>query len=170
MLPPNLVAVLPEMMEFVTVSVPLLLKAPPSPEVFAPETVTPEMDKLPPESILKMLKSRLVLPLLPLMVREEAPGPVMVRVSAEVVGAMVGSDFSTPSRVIVPVTLKFITSSPGVVLACMMASLNEVKPSVGSIVSAVVSTTIGVFEGVILSSNLRSSNPGEDKALRAFLF
>ena len=55
-IPPPKLAEFPEMVEFVTVSVPLLLKAPPLPEVCAPLTVTPEMDKLPPEAIEKILK------------------------------------------------------------------------------------------------------------------
>ena len=65
---------------------PELLKAPPLPEVFAPETVTPEMERLPPEAILKMLKLRVELlrfvGSLPLIVSEEAPMPVMVTVPA----------------------------------------------------------------------------------------
>ena len=63
---------------------PALLKAPPLPEVCAPETVTPEIVKSPPEAMLKILKLRAELLTfvgsLPLMVREEEPRPVMVRV------------------------------------------------------------------------------------------
>jgi hypothetical protein len=67
--------------ELVTVRVPALLNAPPLPVVFAPETVTPEMLRLPPVAMLKMLKSRVELPpSKPLMVSEEEPGPVMVSV------------------------------------------------------------------------------------------
>ena len=70
------------MEEFVTVSVPLLLKAPPLPEVFAPLTVTPDMDRLPPEAMLKILKSRPLLPLSPLIISEEVPRPLIVTVPA----------------------------------------------------------------------------------------
>ena len=48
------------------------------PEEFAPVTVTPEMLKLPPEAIEKMLK----LPLLPSILRLDAPRPLMLRVPA----------------------------------------------------------------------------------------
>jgi len=58
--------------------VPELLKAPPLPLIFDPETVTPEMDRLPPVSMEKILK----LPWLPLILSEEAPRPVMVTVPA----------------------------------------------------------------------------------------
>ena len=58
--------------------VPRLLKAPPSKTVFAPETVTPEMVKLAPVSIMKILK----LPWFASMVSEEAPRPVIVTVPA----------------------------------------------------------------------------------------
>ena len=77
-LPPS--AKFPEMVELETVRLPELLKAPPIPEVFAPVTVTPEMLRLPPEAISKILKSLPLTPLSPLMVSVEAPGPVMVRV------------------------------------------------------------------------------------------
>ena len=64
-----------------TVRVPEFLKAPPLPEVIAPETVTPEMEKSPPEAILKILKLRVSLLAfvgsLPLMVSKEAPTPLM---------------------------------------------------------------------------------------------
>ena len=80
--PPFKAEEFPEMVELVTVRVPRLLKAPPLPEVCAPETVTPEMDKLPPEAMLKMLKLRLVSLLLPLMISEVAPRPLMVTVPA----------------------------------------------------------------------------------------
>ena len=56
------------------------------PEVFAPETVTPEMVRLPPELMVKILK----LPWLASMVSEEAPRPLMVSVPAELVVAMLG--------------------------------------------------------------------------------
>ncbi len=115
---PLLFAELPEMVESVTVSVPLLLKAPPLLEVCAPETITPEIVRFPPESTLKIQK----LPLLPLIVSEEAPGPLMVRVPAvppPVIGVLaltiVGNE--EEPRVMVPVTLKLMMSSPAVVLA-----------------------------------------------------
>ena len=78
--PPKSPTVFPERVELETVRVPELLKAPPFPEeIFAPETVTPEMLRLPPEAMEKILKP----PPLASMVREEAPSPVMVRVPAE---------------------------------------------------------------------------------------
>ena len=75
-IPPPLEAELPEMVELVTVRVPELLKAPPLPEVFAPVTVTPEINRLPKLAIEKILK----LPLLPLILRLLAPRPVMFTV------------------------------------------------------------------------------------------
>ena len=77
----ELIAELPDRMELVTERAPALLKAPPLPEVFcAPETVTPEMLRLPPAAMLKILKLRVPIPLLPLMVSEVAPRPLMVKV------------------------------------------------------------------------------------------
>ena len=87
--PPSAPAVLPEMVEWVTERVPAFEKAP-SRVVFAPETVTPEMLRLPPLGMMKILKSRLGLPLSPLMVSEVAPRPVMVKVPAVPVAAMLG--------------------------------------------------------------------------------
>ena len=59
---------------------PRLLKAPPLVEIlFAPVTVTPEMKRLPPASMAKILKS----PLLPSMVSDEALEPLMDTVPAE---------------------------------------------------------------------------------------
>ena len=46
--------------------------------LFAPETVTPEMLRLPPVSMEKILK----LPWLPLILSKEEPRPVMVTVPA----------------------------------------------------------------------------------------
>jgi len=67
--------------ELVRLRVPRLVNALQLPVViWAPETVTPEMERFPPEAISKIPKSRPLTPLLPLMVSEEAPGPVMVRV------------------------------------------------------------------------------------------
>ncbi len=86
--PPAKPAVLPEMVEWVTERVPEFKKAPLLPVVFAPETVTPEILRLPPLAMVKILKSRLGLPLSPLMVSEEAPRPVMVKVPAVVVVAI----------------------------------------------------------------------------------
>jgi hypothetical protein len=129
--PPKSPTVLPEMVELETLRVPTLLNAPPLPVViWAPETVTPEIERLPPEAILKMLKSRLILPpSKPLIIKEEEPGPVMVTVPAVpppvigvVVSIMVGNDFSTLSKVMVPVMLKSMVSLPAVVLARSMAS------------------------------------------------
>jgi len=80
-MPPPLLAVLPDRVELEMERVPALLNPPPLAEVFAPETVTPEMVKSPPEAMLKMLKSRLLLPpSKPLIIREEEPGPLMVSV------------------------------------------------------------------------------------------
>ena len=93
-MPPPLVAELPEIVEVDIVRTPELLKAPPLPEVLAPDTVTPEIKKKPPVATEKILK----LPLLPLMLRVFAPGPVRVRVPAVVASAMAGS---TPVRDIV---------------------------------------------------------------------
>jgi hypothetical protein len=71
---------LPDITDEEIARVPKLLNAPPLPEVkFAPEEVTPEMNRLPREFILKMLK----LPLLPLIVSEEAPRPLMMTLPAK---------------------------------------------------------------------------------------
>ena len=59
------------------VRVPELVKAPPE-LAFAPETVAPEMERLPPALIEKIQK----LPLLASIVSEEVPRPVMVTVPA----------------------------------------------------------------------------------------
>ena len=148
-MPPPLVAELPEIVEAEIVRTPALLKAPPLPEVkFAPDTVTPEIERLPKLTIEKTLK----LPLLPLMLRVFAPGPVMVRVPAVATSAMAGS---TPVRDIVAGPLvkseesKTIVSAPVVALAKSIASLKEVKASVAD-VSCRVFTVIGV--GLILFS------------------
>ena len=126
--PPTAFVALPEMVELDIERMPKLRKPPPAvDELFAPETVTPEMERLPPEAMLKMLKLRALLPpSKPLMVSEEALGPVMVRVPAVVVEAMVGKDFNTLSKVIVPVTLKSIISLAMLALAVVMASLSEI--------------------------------------------
>ena len=126
--PPAPFTVLPEILELEMVRVPELIKATPlNEETFAPETVTPEMERLPPVAMLRILKLRFALPpSKPLIVSEEEPGPVMVRVPAEVMEAMVGRDFNTLSKVIVPVTLKSIISLAVEALAVVMASLSEI--------------------------------------------
>ena len=181
-MPPPVVAELPEMVELETVRVPELLKAPPLPEVFAPETVTPEIERLPPAAMLKMLKLRFVLMVpeelsRPLIIREEEPGPVMVRVptvppppeAVALAFKMVGNEAGTvlfwESSVMVPVMLKLIMSSPAVALASIMACRRDPAPA-----SALVDTKMGEFEGTILCSRLRSSGRGREEALRAFLF
>ena len=147
-MPPPAIAELPEIVEVEIARTPALLKAPPKPEVFAPDTVTPEIERLPKLTIEKTLK----LPLLALMLRVFAPGPVMVRVPAVATSAMAGS---TPVRDIVAGPLvnseeaKTIVSAPAVTLAKSIASLKEVKASVAD-VSCRVFTVIGV--GLILSS------------------
>ena len=111
---PPVTAVLPERVELETERVPRLLKAPPAPPLpevlFAPVTVTPEMARLPPVAIEKILK----LPLPPLIIREEAPRPVMVTVPAvpPVIAALaliiVGNAALNKVIVLVPVKLKLI--------------------------------------------------------------
>ena len=147
-MPPPLVAELPEIVEAEIVRTPALLKAPPKPELFAPDTVTPEIVKSPKLATEKTLK----LPLLPLILRVFAPGPVMVRVAAEVASAMAGS---TPVKDIVAGPLvnseeaKTMVSAPELMLARSIASLKEIKASVAD-VSCRVFTVIGV--GLILVS------------------
>ena len=121
---PTFVAVLPEMMELETVRVPTLFKAPPA-DVLAPETVTPEMAKFPPAEIVKILKLRLAFPLLPLIVRLEEPGPVMVRVPAVEVLSIAGK---AELRVMLPVTAKMIVSDSIVRLESTIARLRESGP------------------------------------------
>ena len=141
-----------------TVRMPALLKAPPLPEVFDPLTVTPEMLRLPPEAMLKMLKLRVALlrfvGSLPLILREEAPRPVMVKVPAVLTFKIVGR---AAARVmvygLVPVKLKLMSSLPGVLLARVMAASRDPVPE-----AAVVVTMMGEFEGVIRSSRPRSSS------------
>jgi len=76
----------------------------------APETVTPEMLRSPPVSMLKILKLRVALlgfvGSLPLILSEEAPRPVMVTVPAvppPIIGVLssmiVGNAPKVPSRV-----------------------------------------------------------------------
>ena len=112
---------------------PEFLKAPPSVVALAPETVMPDMLKLPPVAMSKIRKLRKLTPLLPLMVRLEAPGPVMVRVPAvppPVIGVvasiMIGN--CVFNKVMVPAPpenreeAKSMVSLPAVVLARVMAS------------------------------------------------
>ena len=146
-IPPPPDAELPEIVEAEIKSEPKLLKAPPKPEeLFAPDTVTPEIVKSPKLATEKTLK----LPLLPLILRVFAPGPVRVRVPAVVASAMAGS---TPVKEIVAGPLvkseeaKTIVSAPGVALASIIACRRDPVPE-----SAVLETIMGVFEGVILSS------------------
>ena len=131
----------PEIKEFVTVRVPRLLKPAPLLEVLAPETVTPEIARLPPEAILKILKLRLVLPLLPLITRAEAPGPVMVSEPALVVAKISGSAPDPSVMVLAPFVnreeAKIISSFAEVKLASVIACLKEPAPE-----SAVVVTVI----------------------------
>ena len=136
------------------------------------------MVRLPPVAMLKILKLRPLLPLSkPLIIREEEPGPLMVSVPTvppppEAVALalkMVGNEALTllfwESSVMVPVMLKLIMSSPAVALASIIACRRVPAPE-----SALEETKMGEFEGVILSSNLRSSSRGKPEALRAFLF
>ena len=66
-----------------------MLKNAPTPplECCAPVTVTPEMVRLPPEIMVKILK---LPPFALMVVSEEAPRPLMVSVPAELVVAMLG--------------------------------------------------------------------------------
>ncbi len=134
--PPNVPeTALPVIKELATARVPELLKAPPLLEVWAPETVTPEMDKSPPEAMLKILK----LPWLPLIVNEEALGPVMVSEPAPEVAAIVGRAADPRVIVLAPFVnneeAKIISSLAEVALAASIACLNEPAPA-----SAVVVT------------------------------
>lgn len=147
-MPPPPVAEFPVIVEAEIKREPKLLKPPPKPELFAPDTVTPEIVKSPKLATEKTLK----LPLLALMLRVFAPGPVMVRVPAVVASAMAGS---TPVKDIVAGPLvnseeaKTMVSGPAVLLARSIASLKEVKASVND-VSCRVFTVIGA--GLILVS------------------
>ncbi len=133
--PPAKLAVLPEIMELLTVRVPALRKAPPWPTTFDPVTVTPEMLRLPPRSTEKTLK----LPELALMVSEEAVGPVIVNEPAPEVAAMA----SKPEvRVIVVLTpprktdeSKTISSFALVAFASRIACLREPEPEFALVVT-----------------------------------
>ena len=161
--PPKLepLAELPEMVQLETVRVPALSKAPPLSVVIAPETITPEIERFPPLEIVKILKSRLALPLLPLMLRLEEPGPMMVRVPAVEVGKIVES---AKLSVMVPVTPeKRMSSLVDAVFASIMACLREPGPT------SLVFVTMKV-DGVILSSRVMSSSLEESEDFLAFLF
>ena len=126
-MPPPLLPLtkLPEMMELETVRVPPLIKAPPELDVLAPETVTPEIARFPPAEIVKILKLRLTFPLLPLIVRLEEPGPVIVRVPAVEVLSIAGN---AELSVMLPVTAKMIVSDSIVRLESTIARLRESGP------------------------------------------
>ena len=130
-MPPPILALLSEMMESKMLRVPSsTLKAPPSPVVCAPETVTPEMVKLPPVVTLKMLKLRVELLTfvgsLPLMVSAEAPRPLMVRVPA-VPPIIVGRAAAKVMVYgLVPVKLKLMSSLPGLLARVIAASRDPV--------------------------------------------
>lgn len=153
---------LPEMMELEIVRVPpLLLKAPPIEKIImAPETVTPEIARFPLWEIVKILKLRLALPLSPLIVRLEEPGPVIVRVPAVVVLSIAGNE---ELSVMVPVTpVKMILSSDDAALASMIACLREPAPESLRFIT-------GKVAGVILSSRVMSSSLEEMRDFLAFL-
>ena len=133
---------------------PELLKAPPLPEVFAPVTVTPEMLRLPPVLMLKILK----LPLLASMVIEEAPSPLMVTVPAvpPVIAVLELMMFGNAEAKVIMVTgelEKLMMSLPGVVLALIMACRRESAP-----LSLVFRTVM--VAGTILPSSWRSWEGG----------
>jgi len=132
-MPPPPVAEFPVIVEAEIKREPKLLKPPPKPEeLFAPDTVTPEMVKLPPVLMVKILK----LPWLPLMVSAEAPRPLMVRVPAVLTFKIVGR---AAARVIVyglvPVKLKLMSSLPGVLLARVIAASRDPVPEAAVVVT-----------------------------------
>ena len=130
-----------------------MVPAPPE-LAFAPETVTPEMERLPPVLMVKILKP----PAIPLMISEEAPGPLIAVLALIIVG-------NAAVKAMVPVTpvLKTISSLPGDALASVIACRRE--PEKASLVFRTVKVA-----GTILLSRLRSSSLGKPEALRAFLF
>jgi hypothetical protein len=133
--PPLLLAVLAEMVELLTVRVPELLKAPPSPDTFAPVTVTPEMLRLPPEATEKTLK----LPELALMVSEEAAGPAIVNEPAPEVAAIAGKAVPREIVVLTPPRKtdesKTISSFAIVAFASRIACLREPEPEFALVVT-----------------------------------
>ena len=102
------------------------------------------MERFPPEAILKILKSRLTSPLLPLIISEEAASPVIVKVPALEVAAIVGSAACRVMVVMAPFVnseeAKIISSLAEVKLAASIASLKEVTPSTELTVSVMVVT------------------------------
>lgn len=155
-------AAFPEIKKLATVREPRLLNAPPLPVVFAPETVAPEMARLPPEAMLKILKLRDEFPLLPLMMSEVAPCPVIVRVPAPVEEAMIGqADY----RVFVQAPFansegaNTISSLTLVALASVIACLNEPTP-VSALVVTVCCTSIRLalaLQGALAISKFETS-------------
>ena len=153
-------AVLPEMVELAMLRMPLprFRKAPPvNEEAFAPETVTPEMERLPPLTISKIRKSRPLTPLFPLMLSVEAPGPVMVRVPTvvpvppmpEAVALAFKIVGNAAVKIMVPVMLKSMVSLPGVALASVIACRRDPVPEFAKEVT-------GKLVGTILPSSWRS--------------
>ncbi len=148
-------AILPEIMELEMERVPELLKAPPLIKEFAPETVTPEMLKSALRSMVKILKP----PAVPLIVSEEAPGPVMVTVPAvppviAVLASMILGNAAARVMVAAPPEnkeeAKLMVSLPAVLLARSMAS-RRVPP-----VAVSAKEVTGKLAGTILHSSCRS--------------
>ena len=136
--PPLVVVELLFRMELETVRVPALLNAPPLPVViWAPETVTPEMVRLPAALIVKILK----LPWLASMVSEEAPGPVMESEPAPDVAAIVGS--ADPREIVLlpfvnSEAAKTISSLALVALASIIACRSEPAPKSAAVVTVLI--------------------------------
>ena len=122
--------------------------------IFDPETVTPEMVRLPPELMEKTLK----LPLLALIVREEEPGPVTESVPAVVAVTMAGKDDASvmvPAPPVKSEEANSIVSASAEALAVVIASRSVVKAS--AVVLSASELTI-IVAGVIRSSRPRSSS------------
>ena len=84
---------------------------------------------MPPEAMVKILKP----PAVPLMISEEAPGPVIVTVPAVppviiVVASMMFGNAAVKAMVPVTPVLKTISSLPGVVLARVIAASRDPGP------------------------------------------
>lgn len=146
-MPPPTAATLPDMVELEMFRMPELLKAPPEPEVFASETVTPEMLRLPPVLMLKILK----LPWLASMVIEELLSTLMVTVPATppVIAVLALMMLGNAEAKVIMVTgelEKLIMSLPGVALALIMACRRDPAPESELLITEKV-------VGVILSSN-----------------
>ena len=88
----------------------------------------------------------------PLMISDEAPGPVMTSDPALLVAAIVGSAADPRVMMLGPLVNNeaaiIISSLAALALASVIASLKDVTPSLGLIVSAVVVTVIGMTIGV----------------------